>query len=149
MRNIENHQCPAYHPYIHKRSQSGNDVGLVQGIQSRGDAEYARELVALLPNDVEKKIWSPDGWCERPKVDLFVSFTWFFSRQALIFARQSFEVVLSPNGKIVHEDLSPSLLKLAVVPDGFVIHNLTGIRTYIVQRLDGKGYDVRKRTPLP
>jgi mannosidase alpha-like ER degradation enhancer 1 len=40
--------------------------------------------------------------------------------------------------------LSPSLLKLAVAPDGYVIHNVTGVRTQIVQRLDGTGYDIRK-----
>lgn len=43
------------------------------------------------------------------------------------------------------EDLSPSFVKLAIVPDGFVVHNVTGIRTQIVQRLDGAGYDVRQR----
>ena len=57
---------------------------------------------------------------------------------------QSYEFVLAPNGVVAPEDLSPSLLKLATVPDGFIVHNITGIRTRIVQRLDGKGYDVRK-----
>jgi ER degradation enhancer, mannosidase alpha-like 1 len=53
---------------------------------------------------------------------------------------------MSPNGKSAPEDLSPSLLKLGVLPDGYIIHNVSGIRTHIVRRLDGKGYDIRKRT---
>lgn len=57
---------------------------------------------------------------------------------------QSYEFVLSPNGQIVSEDLSPSLLKLAIVSDGYSIQNVSGIRTQIVQRLDGKGYDIRR-----
>lgn len=43
------------------------------------------------------------------------------------------------------EDSSPSYVKLAPLPDGFIIHNVTGIRTLMVQRLDGRGYDIRKR----
>lgn len=31
------------------------------------------------------------------------------------------------------------------VSDGYVLHNVTGIRTHIVSRMDGKGYDVTKR----
>lgn len=62
---------------------------------------------------------------------------------------KSYEFVLAPNGLVAPEDLSPSLLKLAVVPDGFVINNITGIRAKIVQRFDGKGYDVRKCGFLP
>ena len=52
---------------------------------------------------------------------------------------------MAANGKMVPEDLSPSLLKLGVLPDGYIIHNVTGIRTQIVRRLDGNGYDIRKR----
>lgn len=36
------------------------------------------------------------------------------------------------------------MLKLGVLPDGYILHNVTGVRTQIVQRLDGKGYDIRK-----
>lgn len=35
-------------------------------------------------------------------------------------------------------------MKLELLPDGFIIHNVTGIRTQIVQRLDGRGYDIRR-----
>jgi len=44
----------------------------------------------------------------------------------------------------VAEDLSPSFMKIAHVADGYIVHNVTGVRTQIVQRLDGKGYDIRK-----
>ncbi|KAG5343059.1 hypothetical protein C0989_000049 [Termitomyces sp. Mn162] len=101
--------------------------GLVRGIQSRPDFEYARSLVGLTPPQKDIDTWSPSGWCERPHVDLF-----------------SYDVVLSTDGRAVPEDLSPSLLKLGVLPDGFIIQNVTGIRTHIVRRLDGNGYDIRK-----
>lgn len=42
------------------------------------------------------------------------------------------------------EDLSPSYVKLGLLPNGFIIHNVSGIRTQIVQRLDGRGYDIRR-----
>lgn len=48
------------------------------------------------------------------------------------------------DGKTVAEDTSPSLEKIYAVPDGFMVKSITGIRTRIVSRLDGKGYDVAK-----
>ncbi|KAJ7129769.1 alpha mannosidase-like protein [Mycena epipterygia] len=119
MRSIENHQCPAYHPFIHN--------GLSMGIRSRGDVDYARELLAQPASYLDQSFWSPSGWCERPHVDLF-----------------AYDFILSANAKIVAEDLSPSRLKLDILDNGFIIHNVTGIRIHIVQRLDGKGYDIRK-----
>ncbi|KAJ6509896.1 alpha mannosidase-like protein [Mycena vitilis] len=121
MRNVENHQCPAYHSFTQKGS------GLVMGIRSRGDVDYARELLSQTASDIDAAAWSPSGWCERPHVDLF-----------------AYDFILSANAKIVAEDLSPSRLKLDIVDNGFIIHNVTGIRIHIVQRLDGKGYDIRK-----
>ena len=35
--------------------------------------------------------------------------------------------------------------KMVTVSDGFLVHNVTGIRVHIVSRLDGKGYDITKR----
>lgn len=37
-------------------------------------------------------------------------------------------------------------MKLEPIADGFIVHNITGIRTQIVRRLDDQGYDIRKRT---
>ncbi|KAJ7591143.1 alpha mannosidase-like protein [Mycena floridula] len=127
MRKVNGHQCPAYSSFEHFGSRSQNRTGLLQGIPFRGDVDYARELVSLSPSQTDMNAWSPDGWCERPKVESF-----------------AYDFILSVGGQIVAEDLSPSLLKLAHVPDGFVLQNVTGVRTQIVQRLDGKGYDVRK-----
>jgi hypothetical protein len=59
---------------------------------------------------------------------------------------QSYDFILSQNGETTPEDLSPSLFKLGVLPDGYIIQNVSGIRTHVVRRLDGKGYDIRKRT---
>ncbi|KAJ7904433.1 alpha mannosidase-like protein [Mycena olivaceomarginata] len=115
MRNIETHQCPAYRPFLQRGSS-----GLTMGIRSRGDVDYARELVA----QPAKRQW---GWCERPVVNLF-----------------AYDFILSANSKAVAEDLSPSRLKVDVLDNGYIIHNVTGIRVHIVQRLDGKGYDIRK-----
>jgi ER degradation enhancer, mannosidase alpha-like 1 len=83
-----------------------------------------------------------DGVKGRELTHMFVLFSIF-----LLFVEvtlQSYEFILAANGRAVPEDLSPSLLKLGVVPDGYIIHNVTGIRAQIVQRLDGTGYDVRK-----
>jgi len=52
---------------------------------------------------------------------------------------------MSPGGKSVLEDMNPGPLKLKAVADGFILHNVTGIRAHIVSRLDGKGYDITKR----
>ncbi|KAH9482917.1 ER degradation-enhancing alpha-mannosidase-like protein 1 [Psilocybe cubensis] len=128
-RKIVNHQCPIYTPFVttldHRRKPPG--PGLVQGIRSRPDVDYARQLVGLAPSHADQQYWSPDGWCERPKVDPY-----------------TYEFILAAPGQNVQEDLSPSLLKLGVQPDGYIIHNVSGIRTQIVQRLDGQGYDIKK-----
>ncbi|KAF7301339.1 alpha-1,2-Mannosidase [Mycena indigotica] len=121
MRKVETHQCPAYRPH-HRNGSS-----LSMGIRSRGDVDYARALLDQSPSDLDESAWSPNGWCERPNTDLF-----------------AYDFILSAGGKLVAEDISPSRLKLDKVDDGFILHNVTGIRINIVQRLDGKGYDVRK-----
>jgi hypothetical protein len=59
---------------------------------------------------------------------------------------QSYDFILSPDGQVVPEDVNPSASKLQPVSNGYVLHNVSGIRTHIVSRLDGKGYDVTKRT---
>jgi hypothetical protein len=48
------------------------------------------------------------------------------------------------DGKIVDEDTKPSLEKIYPISDGFMVQSITGVRTRIVSRLDGKGYDVAK-----
>ncbi|KAJ8086520.1 hypothetical protein PM082_005343 [Marasmius tenuissimus] len=128
LRKIENHQCPAYQPLTHGKKTSQDSVpGLTVGVRGRADVDYSRELVALTANELDGRYWSPDGWCERPKPELY-----------------SYDFILSSDGRNVPEDLSPSLLKVAPVSNGYIVHNITGIRTHIVRRLDGKGFDIRK-----
>lgn len=127
LRTIDAHQCPAYTPFITVYDNYKKTSGLVQGIRARPEVDYARHLVGNIASEVDKAYWSPYGWCEKPKPELY-----------------SYEFILAADGKIVPEDLSPSLLKVGVLPDGYIIHNVTGIRTQIVRRLDGNGYDIRK-----
>ena len=84
-----------------------------------------------------------DGVKGRELSHMFVHSFYSFSLSVEL-TLQSYEFILASNGRLVDEDLSPSLLKLDVVPDGYIIHNVTGIRTQIVQRLDGIGYDIKK-----
>ncbi|KII94783.1 glycoside hydrolase family 47 protein [Plicaturopsis crispa FD-325 SS-3] len=130
MRRVETHQCPVYEPVIRAYDSWENGTGLVQGIRSRPDIDYSRELIGLLASDADSYMWDANGWCETPKVDLF-----------------SYDFILSPNGKVVPEDPSPSPQKLATLPDGYLVHDVTGIRTHIVSRLDGKGYEITKLGP--
>lgn len=57
---------------------------------------------------------------------------------------QTFDFVLSQDGTAIPEDPHPTSAKLSQVPDGFILQNVTGIRTRVVSRMDGKGYDITK-----
>lgn len=72
------------------------------------------------------------------------------SRQINIFSpHQTQEFILTPDGKTIKEDVTPSLKKLFPVPDGFMVQSIAGVRTRIVSRLDGKGYNIAKcRFPI-
>ncbi|KAI6119419.1 glycoside hydrolase family 47 protein [Pisolithus croceorrhizus] len=63
MRREESHQCPAV-------STVPAD-GLIRGIGSRYDAEYARHLIGLKPQSSDELYWSHDGWCAVPCTDLY------------------------------------------------------------------------------
>ena len=65
-----NNQCL---PYIPTTTGRDRETGLTQGIRSHVDLDYSRELVALLPDALERSTWSIHGWCEQPKVDVPVS----------------------------------------------------------------------------
>ncbi|KAI0036847.1 hypothetical protein K488DRAFT_81833 [Vararia minispora EC-137] len=54
---------------------------------------------------------------------------------------------MSVDGGHVAEDASPAKDKLALVPGGFVVHDVAGIRTRVTTRLDGRGYDITKLGP--
>ena len=61
------------------------------------------------------------------------------------WSMKTYDFVLSADGEVVPEDLHPSVDKLVPVADGYLVHNVTGLRVHIVTRLDGKGYDIAKR----
>ncbi|THH17946.1 hypothetical protein EW146_g2940 [Bondarzewia mesenterica] len=124
LRRNESHQCPAYVPIAIGVEEL---PGLTLGIYSRPDVDYSSYLVGMPLLDEDKSSWHPNGWCEVPQVDLY-----------------SYDFILSADGKAVSEDSSPNLKKVAPVPDGFIVHNISGLRTRIVSRLDGRGYDVTK-----
>jgi ER degradation enhancer, mannosidase alpha-like 1 len=75
MRNAENHTCPAYKPVLAAQARWDSEIGLVQGIKSRPDVDYVRELAGILPGPEDERAWEPHGSCEKPQVDQFVSQT--------------------------------------------------------------------------
>ncbi|KIY73681.1 glycoside hydrolase family 47 protein [Cylindrobasidium torrendii FP15055 ss-10] len=138
-RKVLNHQCPAYKPF--------QDLGLVRHMLGRLDVDYSRALVDIPASELEQMLWSPDGWCKRPRVDLFVSQAARLQAQAesvLTSSPQTYDYILSTGGKHTVEDPSPSLLKVLPVEGGFMMNNITGVRVHIVQRLDDSGYDIRR-----
>ncbi|KAI0637778.1 alpha-mannosidase [Trametes polyzona] len=133
LRRVESLECPAYNPPIlayDAPEDYSRDTGLVGGIVTRTDFEYARQLVGRTPSDNESLWWEPEGWCTLPKHEPY-----------------TYDFVLSAHGEIVPEDPRPSADKLVPVSDGYLVHNVTGIRVHIVSRLDGKGYDIAKLGP--
>ena len=80
MRNVEDHRCPAYSPFtgiFNNSNKQNKGTGLVQGVRSRVDVDYGRHLVGLSPNSDDQVHWSPNGWCERPRIEPYVC-TFFF-----------------------------------------------------------------------
>jgi hypothetical protein len=45
---------------------------------------------------------------------------------------------------LVEEDINPSSDKIVRIPDGWVLFNLTGVRTVIKRRESGTGYDITR-----
>ncbi|KAI9063357.1 glycoside hydrolase family 47 protein [Trametes sanguinea] len=130
LRRVENVQCPAYQPPVLAYDDWEGESGLVGGVMWRADYDYARDLIGRIPTENETRWWDPEGWCMLPKHEPY-----------------TYDFVLSANGEVVPEDLHPSAEKLVPVADGYLVHNVTGIRVHIVSRLDGKGYDIAKLGP--
>ncbi|EKM59635.1 glycoside hydrolase family 47 protein [Phanerochaete carnosa HHB-10118-sp] len=129
LRRVEHLSCPAYKPPV-LATDPVTGSGLTGGVYTRPDVDYARALVAAPATGSEEYVWSPDGFCQMPKVDLY-----------------TFDFLLSPDGQAVPEDFNPTSKKLVPVSDGYVLQDVAGIRAYIVSRMDGKGYDVTKLGP--
>ncbi|CDO74074.1 Glycoside Hydrolase Family 47 protein [Trametes cinnabarina] len=130
LRRVENVQCPAYHPPVLSYDDSEGESGLMGGVMWRADYDYARDLIGRISTENETRWWDPEGWCMLPKHEPY-----------------TYDFVLSATGEIVSEDLHPSAEKLVPVDDGYLVHNVTGLRVHIVSRLDGKGYDIAKLGP--
>ncbi|OSC99135.1 glycoside hydrolase family 47 protein [Trametes coccinea BRFM310] len=130
LRRVENVQCPVYQPPVLAYDNWEGESGLVGGVMWRADYDYARDLIGRIPTENETRWWDPEGWCMLPKHEPY-----------------TYDFVLSANGEVVPEDLHPSAEKLVPVADGYLVHNVTGIRVHIVSRLDGKGYDIAKLGP--
>jgi mannosidase alpha-like ER degradation enhancer 1 len=79
MRPINDHQCPVYRPFIEVYDNKSADTGLVRGVRSRGDYDYARKLIGIPASSVEIDAWSAGGWCEKPAIESFVSLTGFLN----------------------------------------------------------------------
>ena len=47
---------------------------------------------------------------------------------------QSYNFLLSPDGKPVTEDPNPTSAKIVAVSYGYILQNVTGIRTHVVSR---------------
>ena len=118
-----------------------------RGVIYRPYIDYARELVDVEPSDAEKQVWSPNGWCEQPKVNLFVSKVEpvYDDGADVRWSPKTYDFILSPGGHPVAEDITPGFLKVLPIDGGFMVTNVTGIRLHIVQRLDGTGYEIRRR----
>ena len=145
MRRVENLQCPAYQPTV-MAYDPHMDTTLLAGIYSRADIDYPRYLIMTPPTDAEQLAANAEGWCAVPKVDLYVSRRTTYRKRIELICDQTYDFVLSPDGSVVPEDPHPTTQKLRAVSDGYIIQNVTGIRTRVVTRMDGKGYDITKRT---
>ena len=143
LRGVETLQCPAYQSPFTVHSAAEDSGGLLAGVHSRPDMDYVQYLVAPNTQDDNPSTWRPDGWCVLPQVELYVSHSLNCSyTSAERMCCQSYDFILSATGQDIQEDLHPSLEKIASVPDGYILHNVSGIRAHIVTRLDGKGYDI-------
>ncbi|KAF8591445.1 glycoside hydrolase family 47 protein [Ramaria rubella] len=135
LRRAENLQCPAYNPTLYPWTSLSDQHGLTCSIRSREDAEFARLTVGSdehsRASEDDSTFWMKEGWCESPHVDVY-----------------SWDFVFSADGSLAIEDPTPDKTKLHEVKDGYMITNMTGLRTHITSRLDGKGYDITKIGPF-
>lgn len=76
LRRHENLQCPVYLPPRHPVDPLDETYGLAGSIRTRQDTEFARLTVGLDENSSasldDSAYWLPEGWCELPKIDIYV-----------------------------------------------------------------------------
>ncbi|KAI0028196.1 glycoside hydrolase, partial [Vararia minispora EC-137] len=110
MRRMEAPQCPSYMPPEFGADIDGWQVpGLEVGVRSRSDWDYATYLVGgpMRNDSFAAAHWHAEGMCTLPQVDLYM-----------------YEFLMSVDGGHVAEDASPAKDKLALVPGGFVVHDV-------------------------
>jgi len=149
-RRHEHPQCP-----IHQSTVRPYTLGLVQGIRSRPEYEYARHLAG---NDMagsaaadDSEWWDAHGMCEVPKVDVYVSVSplcWVSEINPCPV--QTYDFFLAKEGTSVAEDTSIISLQSKIFPwmDGLLFQDVAGVRIHATSRLDGRGYDITKSTSV-
>src|SRR5258706_7876076 len=145
-RRHERPQCPVHQPVVRPHAH-----GLVHGIRSRPEYEYARHLAGNnMFGDVAKddsEWWDAHGICEVPEVDVFVSVL-LLCQVSRINSHpvQTYDFFLAPEGTRVTEDTSVTSLQSKLFPwvDGLLFQNASGVRIHATSRLDGRGYDITK-----
>lgn len=148
LRRAENLQCPAYYPTRHPWKPLDDLHGLAGSIRSREDSEFARISVGSDEHSrataEDSVFWMSGAWCQTPRVDIYVRLPISSRAFRLLTLCQSWDFVFSADGTVATEDPSPDRTKIHEVDDGYVITNVTGLRTHITSRLDGTGYDITK-----
>lgn len=145
-RRHERPQCPVHQPVVRPYTH-----GLVHGIRSRPEYEYARHLAGNdmfgdVAND-DSKWWDAHGICEVPKIDVFVSVSPFCQVSRINpHAVQTYDFFLAKEGTRVTEDTSVISIQSKVFPwmDGLLFQDVSGVRIHATSRLDGRGYDITK-----
>lgn len=147
-RRHEHSQCPIHQPVVRPHTH-----GLVSGIRSRPEYEYARHLAGNdmfgnVAND-DSEWWDVHGICEAPKVDVFVSVS-PLCQVSGIDPRpvQTYDFFLAKGSTRVTEDTSAISLQSKIFPwmDGLLFQDVAGVRIHATSRLDGRGYDITKST---
>ncbi|KZW03978.1 alpha-mannosidase [Exidia glandulosa HHB12029] len=133
LRPVDSSQCPPYEQR-HLNLQKANNSAFMGGIRSLPEFEFGRHLLGILPSsklaEDDEPYWMHDGWCEKPKHQQY-----------------TFDFVLSVGGEKVSEDPLPGPAKLVQVPEGFMLYDVSGIRTHLRTRLDGKGVEITRLGP--
>lgn len=71
LRRVENLQCPAYQPPKFGNNYNDNN-GLLGGVQSREDFDFARALVGAESTSSDEQWWSSDNQCILPPIIPYV-----------------------------------------------------------------------------
>lgn len=88
MRGSEQHTCPVPIP-VYAAYDWVTETGLIQSVRARPDVDFARYLGGMAAQPADEYLYTPDGWCIAPKVELFVSVTLYFKPARLLTLHES------------------------------------------------------------